>query len=103
MAKQIIWSFKAQTDRKRILQYWIERNQSKSYSQKLYRLFQEAVRLIASYPNIGTPTSFGQVRSKVVRDYQIFYEEAGDAIHILTIWDSRQDPEKLLQNLDRET
>jgi toxin YoeB len=75
MAKQIIWSFNAQADRKQILQYWIERNQSKTYSRKLFLLFQEAVKLIAHHPNIGTLTEFGHVRSKVVRDYQIFYEE----------------------------
>jgi len=74
MAKQIIWSFKAQTNRKEILQYWFKRNQSKTYSQKLHFLFKEAVKLIAQHPNIGTPTEFKQVRSKVVRDYQIFYE-----------------------------
>jgi plasmid stabilization system protein ParE len=95
MAKQIIWSFKAQTDRKGILHFWATTNQSKTYSRKLSRLFQEAVKLIAQHPNIGTPTEFGQVRSKVVRNYQIFYEEIEDTIHILTIWDSRQAPDKL--------
>jgi plasmid stabilization system protein ParE len=99
MAKQIIWSFKAQIDRKEILQYWIDKNRSKTFSRKLYRLFQEAVKLIAQHPNIGTPTEFGQVRSKVVRDYQIFYEEIEDAIHILTIWDTRQNPDKLSNKL----
>lgn len=99
MAKRIIWSFQAQTDRKQILQYWIERNQSKVYSQKLYRLFQEAVKLISQHPNIGTPTEFGKVKSKVVREYQVFYEEIEHSIHILTIWDSRQDPEKLSDKL----
>jgi len=99
MAKQIIWSYKAQSDRKEILQYWIKRNQSKTYSQKLHLLFQEAVKLIAQHPNIGAPTEFGQVRSKVVRDYQIFYEQIEDSIHILTIWDTRQNPEKLPNKL----
>ena len=99
MAKQIIWSFKAQTDRKEILLYWIKRNQSKTYSQKLFRPFQEALKLIAQHPNIGTPTEFGQVRSKVVRDYQIFYEEIEDTIHILAIWDTRQYPDKLPNKL----
>ncbi len=99
MAKRVIWSWQAQTDRKYILQYWIERNQSKTYSRKLFLLFQEAVKLIAQHPNMGTPTEFGNVRSKVVRDYQIFYEEIENTIHILSIWDTRQDPDKLLNKL----
>jgi toxin YoeB len=99
MAKQIIWSFTAQTDRKEILLYWIKRNQSKTYSRKLFRLFQEAVKLIAQHPHIGTPTEFGQVRSKVVRDYQIFYEKIEETIRILAIWDTKQDPDKLPNKL----
>ncbi len=99
MVKQIVWSRKAQSDRKRILQYWIERNKSKHYSIKLNQLFQNAALLIAHYPHIGTPTSFKNVRSKVVSYYQIFYEEVNDAVHILTIWDSRQNPERLLKHL----
>ena len=99
MVKQVIWSFKAQSDRKEIVLYWIKRNQSKTYSRKLFRLLQEAVKLIAQHPNIGTPTEFEQVKSKVVRDYQIFYEEIEDAIYILSIWDTRQDPDKLLNKI----
>ena len=99
MAKQIIWSFKAQTDRNELLRYWTTKNQSKTYSRKLFRLFKEAIKLIALHPNIGTPTEFGQVRSKVVRDYQIFHEELEDAIYILTIWDTKQDPDKLQNKL----
>ena len=52
MAKQIIWSKRAQTDRKEILKYWNKRNKSNTYSKKLNGLFKEAVRLISQYPEI---------------------------------------------------
>jgi len=100
MVKQVIWSIKAQNDRKEILQYWINRNKSTEYSKKLFNLFQEAVKLLVKHPTIGSPTEFGSVRSKIVRDYQIFYRDSADAIHILAIWDSRQDPEKLKENFE---
>ncbi len=53
MAKQIIWSRKAQNDRKEIFRYWNKRNKSKLYSKKLNKLFKEAVKLISEYPEIG--------------------------------------------------
>lgn len=100
MAKRIIWSIRAQNDRKKILQYWIIRNKSKEYSKKLFDLFQKAVEIIGHHPQIGTSTKFHSVRCKIVRDYQIFYKESGGAIHILAIWDSRQDPDKLRESFD---
>lgn len=92
MAKRIIYSHKALADRKQILEYWQKRNGSKDYSRKLFRLFQSAAILISHHPEIGLRTEFVNVRGKVVRDYQIFYEEKENEILILAIWDSRQNP-----------
>jgi toxin YoeB len=50
---------------------------------------------VARYPKIGKETDKAHVRVKVVRDYLIIYEEAPSQIEILTIWDSRQDPDQL--------
>jgi len=101
MAKQIIWSIRAQNDRKDILKYWIQRNKSQKYSRKLARLFKEAVKLVANYPEIGKSTDDKYVRIKLVRDYLIVYEISEKRIFILTIWDSRQDPGKLKNRLER--
>jgi len=56
MAKRIIWSRRAQNDRISIFEYWNKRNKSKVYSKKLNRLFNEGVKLISEYPEIGKPT-----------------------------------------------
>lgn len=92
MAKQVVWSIRAQNERKRILKYWADRNQSKSYSKKLNTLFRVAVKLIIEHPQIGKPTDLDNVRIKIVRDYLIIYELTDSSINILSIWDSRQDP-----------
>jgi len=94
MAKQIIWSLRAQDDRKQIFDYWTQRNKSSNYSKKLNKLFRVAVKLIVKHPNIGKPTDISNVRVKIIRDYLMIYEEAGTRIIILTIWDSRQDPSR---------
>ena len=95
MAKEVVWSLRAQKERKEILEYWRLRNKSNTYSRKLNQLFKESVKLITDFPQIGKPTDDINTRIKIVRDYLIIYEETETQIQILTIWDSRQDPDKL--------
>lgn len=95
MAKQIIWSLRAQKDKKEIYKYWSERNKSNSYSQKLNQLFKEAIQLLREHPYIGTSTDDDSIRIKIVKDYLLIYEVTATSINILSIWDGRQDPSKL--------
>jgi toxin YoeB len=95
MAKKIIWSLRAIEDRKNILEYWRIRNQSSAYSKKLDRKFREAVNVLKSFPKIGRRTDDVKIRMKILNEYLIFYEETDDSIQILTIFDSRQAPDKL--------
>ena len=95
MAKQVVWSLRAQADRKHILDYWRQRNKSATYSKKLDHLFKEAVRILRDFPQIGKLTDNKITKIKIVKDYLIFYEETENQIHVLTIWDSRQDPDRL--------
>jgi addiction module RelE/StbE family toxin len=95
MAKQIKWTLRAQQDRKEILHYWRLRNQSNTYSKKLNQLFKQAISLVATHPHIGRSTNIKNIRAKLVRDYLVFYEETENTIFILSIWDTRRDPEKM--------
>ncbi len=95
MARQVIWSLRAQNDKREILGYWKQRNKSNTYSKKLNELFKESIKIILDFPQIGKVTDDTKARIKIVRDYLIIYEETETQIFILTIWDSRQDPEKL--------
>ena len=95
MAKKIVWSSKAQRDRKEILSYWNERNKSTLYSRKLNFLFNDATDSISKFPNIGKLTGYNNTRVKIVRDYLMVYKEFDNQISIVTIWDARQNPLKL--------
>lgn len=97
MAQRVIWSLQAQHDRKEILSYWRTRNNSNIYSKKLNDLFKKAVKLIAAHPNIGSQTDIENVRAKVVRDYLIFYETTNSRIEILSVWDTRRNPDDLIR------
>jgi len=56
MVKRIVWSLTAQQDRKNILEYWNDRNKSKTYSKKLNELLKSSIKLISTHPNIGKET-----------------------------------------------
>jgi len=91
MARQIIWTISAQTERREILEYWIKRNKSKTYSVKLNKLIIAALREVSKNPFIGRKTDKADVRVKIVRDYLIFYEISPKSIFVLSVWDSRRD------------
>ena len=87
MAKQIIWSLRAQNDKKEIFKYWTQGNKSNRYSKKLNQLFKEAVLLLLEHPYIGRPTDDARVRIKIVKEYLLIYEVTETSINILSIWD----------------
>jgi plasmid stabilization system protein ParE len=94
MAKRkIVWSDKAQKRLYGILEFYIERNKSKSYSNKLYKLLYKEVKLLLKYPDLGLKTSEESVRGLIIDTFIIYYEVTDDKIIIHTIWDCRQDPD----------
>jgi len=92
MARRIVWLKSAEKERKDILEFWIKKTYSNTYSKKLNSLFKKSIKLISERPFIGIKTSDPIVRIKVVKDYLVFYEISKSEIIILTIWDSRQNP-----------
>ena len=97
MVKRIIWSELAHADRKLILKYWTKRNKSNLYSKRLNQIFKDTADLISKHPKIGKRTEIQNIRIKIVKDYLFTYRETERTIEILTIWDSRQDPDKLIR------
>ena len=95
MARRVVWTKNAIAERKEILEYWNEHNKSKTYSRKLNQLFKSAINLLQEHHHLGRPTDIKDVRVKIVRNYLLFYEVNDNELIILTIWDSRNDPDKL--------
>ncbi|MCT2406894.1 type II toxin-antitoxin system RelE/ParE family toxin [Chryseobacterium antibioticum] len=88
--RKVVWTDKANIERKEILEYWILRNQSKTFSIKLNKLIISNVRLLSQFPLIGRKTAFNNVRVKIVKDYLIFYEFSEAELIVLSIWDGRR-------------
>ena len=95
MAKQVIWSSQAKKDLKAILYYWEKRNKSKVYPKKLNRLIRAAIKILAQYEIPRRQTDFHKVFVKIVREYKIYFSENEGNIYIITIWDTRQNPDSL--------
>jgi|SRR5690554_606526 len=93
MAKRkIVWTERAEWERKDILEYWINRNKSKTFSLKLNKIIREEIVNLAINPEIGRLTEVKNVRLQIIRDYLLFYQISGNKIFILSIWDSRRNP-----------
>ena len=94
--RKIIWSPGAKIDLFKILDFYFQRNGTKAYSIKLNSNLQKSIRLLENHPEIGVKTDIENVRVLIHGDYEIFYEIKVKTIEIITIWDCRQDTEKLI-------
>jgi plasmid stabilization system protein ParE len=94
MAKRkIVWSDRAKKRLYGILEFYIQRNKSKTYSIKLQRLINKEVKLLIKNPDIGLKTTEDSTRGLIIQDYIVYYGIIDDKIIIHTIWDSRQNPD----------
>jgi len=97
VARKITWTKKANLERKEILAYWIEHNQSKTYSLKLNKLIKETLQLLSENPYIGRKSDYEHVRIKILRDYLIFYTFNERELFVLSLWDSRRKEQKIIR------
>lgn len=95
MARKIVWTKTAQQNRKEIYTYWNNKNKSTNYSNLLNNAINLSLKLLVKYPRLGKSTKIKNVRVKVLKDYLIIYEFNTKEIIILSIWGTRQNPNKL--------
>lgn len=103
MAKRNVnWTRTADLQFVGVLEYWVKRNKSNSYSQKLVKLVSERTNLIAENPLIYKATDFKDVRVASLGNFSIFYKATDNEIIITAFWDNRQEPKKLLNILENK-
>ena len=100
MAKfKIEWSVEARLDLLDILGFYIERNKSAAYSNKLNTKIVRSIKLIGQNPFICIKTEIDSARALITGDYQIIYEIHEQLIVVVMIWDCRRDPEDKIVDL----
>ncbi len=97
--RKIIWTKTADIQLVGVLQFWLERNKSNTYSKKLLRLVTDRTKEIAKTPFMYKSTDFKDVRVASLGNFSIYYKITEKAIIITAFWDNRQDPRKLLDIL----
>jgi plasmid stabilization system protein ParE len=97
--RTVIWTKTADLQFVGILEFWVKRNKSNTYSKKLVKLVSERTNQIASKPFIYKAISLNDIRKASLGYFSIFYKVTNDNIIIVAFWDNRQDPKKLLKIL----
>lgn len=96
VARKLIWTHKARIRLYQILEFYSERNKSKTYSAKLYKKINKKIKLVLKQPYIGIKSEIENVRGIIVDDFFIFYEITDKQIIVHTIWSTWQNPDDLI-------
>jgi len=100
MAKRnVVWTKTADIQFVGILEYWVNRNKSNTYSKKLLKLVSERTLQISENPFIYKSTDFKDLRVASLENFSIYYKVTEEQIIVTSFWDNRQDPKKLLKIL----
>lgn len=103
MAKRnVIWTRTADIQFVGILEYWVNKNKSNTYSKKLLNLVSKRTEQIAKNPLIYKKADFKDTRVASLGNFSIFYKVTNKAIIITAFWDNRQNPKKLLKILEEK-
>ncbi|MTI19799.1 type II toxin-antitoxin system RelE/ParE family toxin [Fulvivirga sp. RKSG066] len=97
--RQVVWTQTAASQRRSILEYWINRNKSNNYSIKILRLSNDKTKVIAQNPKLFRLADFPDTHMAAMGHFSIFYKFNAKEVIITAFWDNRQDPKKLLKEL----
>ena len=95
--KSVVWTALAIKQRRDILKYWTERNNSTTYAEKLMQLIAARTKVISKHPESYKLTVYPDTRISAMGHFSILYKFTDDKIIITAFWDNRQDPKKLLK------
>jgi len=97
MAKRtVVWTETAAKQRRKILKYWVKRNGTTTYAEKLIKLIAEQISIIESNPRLFKKADFPETYVSALGHFSIFYKFNKELLIITAFWDNRQDPKKLL-------
>lgn len=101
--RTVVWTRTADLQFVGILEYWVRKNKSNSYSKKLMKLVFKRTKQIAESPFIFKSTDYKDIRVASLGNFSIFYRVTEEQIIVTSFWDNRQNPKKLLKILERNS
>jgi|TARA_R110000850_G_scaffold16697_1_gene51663 hypothetical protein len=99
--RSVIWTKTADIQFVGILEYWVKRNKSNTYSKKLITLVSKRTEQIAKNPFLYKRADFNDTRVASLGNFSIFYKTSEKFITVTAFWDNRQDPKALLKILQQ--
>jgi len=94
MAKRkIVWSSEAKIEFLEILDFYYQRNGNAIYSRKLNKNIKNTISKLKTNPRLGINSNNKKIRVIIEGTYLIFYSISPTHVEILSIFDSRQNPE----------
>jgi plasmid stabilization system protein ParE len=97
----IVWTETAARQRREILKYWVIRNGTTIYAEKLIRLTTQQIKTISHNPFSFKKADYPDTHVSAMGYFSIFYKITSEKIIITAFWDNRQDPKKLLDLLTK--
>jgi len=100
MAKRnVVWTETAARQRREILKYWVQRNGTTTYAEKLLKLTAAQIKVIQDNPKLFKKADFPDTYVSALGHFSIFYKFTKNLLIVTAYWDNRQDPKKLLDIL----
>ncbi|MBK8928012.1 MAG: type II toxin-antitoxin system RelE/ParE family toxin [Crocinitomicaceae bacterium] len=101
--RTVVWTNTAVIQRREILKYWIERNGTTLYAEKLIKLIAEQISVIHKNPYSFKSVNYPDTHVSVLGHFSVFYKITKTNIIITAFWDNRQNPKKLLRLLRKKS
>ncbi len=98
---KVIWSETAVKQRRGIFEYWNKRNQSTSYAERIRVLVSKRIELIKKNPTSFLTSEYEEMHVTVIEHFCLYFKVVNEGILVTAFWDSRQDPDKLLEILKK--
>jgi plasmid stabilization system protein ParE len=99
----VTWTFLAKSQLQHILEFWIERNATTTYSERLLDKVSEKTKQLSKHPASALKTSISEIRKSALGNYSIYYKKAQSSIIIVAFWDNRQKPSTLVELLKKRS
>ncbi len=93
--RKIIWTKYSEFIFRKILEFYVKRNGTKTYSRKLSNEIKQYLKVLIKQPFLGRPANHKNLRVAIYKEFKIFYTVTLNHIIIQLIWDSRQNPDDL--------
>ena len=95
---EIVWSTDAATDYEKTVEYWLDRNKSPLYPERIVDAVEQKEDLLAANPLIGTPIGFKDTYKVYLLEFFVLFYRVNRidrTVEILTFSDGRRNPEEL--------